>query len=75
MFFLLAELFKFGVLFIIFFVSVAFQIFMQSHHSFVLKLDTRMHYHQKKSGKGCLRGRSGFLEIVFVGQCEVLVCL
>ena len=22
-----------------------------------------------------LRGRSGFLEIVFVGQCEVLVCL
>ena len=21
------------------------------------------------------RGRSGFLEIVFVGQCEVLVCL
>ena len=23
----------------------------------------------------CVRGRSGFLEIVFVGQCEVLVCL
>ena len=22
-----------------------------------------------------LRGRSGFLEIVFVGECEVLVCL
>ena len=29
------------------------------------------------NGRNCngLRGRSGFLEIVFVGECEVLVCL
>ena len=29
----------------------------------------------KDTFKECLRGRSGFLEIVCVGQCEVLVCL
>ena len=28
-----------------------------------------------RSRRDQFRGRSGFLEIVFVGQCEVLVCL
>ena len=42
---------------------------------------TRFHYRLSEinitlfSNANDLRGRSGFLEIVFVGECEVLVCL
>ena len=32
-------------------------------------------YQENEDRHLALRGRSGFLEIVFVGECEVLVCL